>query len=62
MAKTKNIKKSAEEIQDEIFRRMSAERKMQYAFDFFEFGKKLMALDGRRLYGTYGRKNLPRSR
>lgn len=31
----------AEQIQNEIYRRMSAEKKLKIAFEFFKFGKKL---------------------
>lgn len=44
MAKTK----TPEEIQDEIFRRMSAEKKVKMISQFFEFGKKLNSLNGNR--------------
>lgn len=40
-------KKSAQEIQDEIFRKMSAERKISLASDFSMFCLKLNRLNGR---------------
>jgi hypothetical protein len=43
----KNFKltqKKAEKLQDEIYRRMSAEKKLKIAFEFFKFGKKLDSL------------------
>lgn len=33
--------KSAQEIQDEIFRKMTAERKVKLASDFFRFAREL---------------------
>lgn len=33
--------KSAQDIQDEIFRKMSAERKIKLASDFFRFAREL---------------------
>jgi len=38
------IKKSAQDIQDEIFRKMSAEKKLKLASDFFKVAKILNPL------------------
>lgn len=44
--------KKAQEIQDEIFRRMTAEEKLKLLDSFFEFGKKLSQLNDRRINGN----------
>lgn len=38
----------AEKLQNEIFQKMSAEKKIKIASQFFEFGKKLSKLNNRR--------------
>lgn len=40
----KIISKTAQEIQDDIFSRMPAEKKIKMVSNFFEFGKKLNKL------------------
>lgn len=40
--------KSAQEIQDEIFRKMSVKEKLRMLDEFFRFGKKLQSLNDRR--------------
>lgn len=43
----KNFKltqKKAEELQNKIYQKMSAEKKLKIAFEFFKFGKKLESL------------------
>lgn len=42
--KFKLTPKEAEKLQNEIYRKMSAEKKLKIAFDFFRFGKKLNSL------------------
>jgi len=39
---------SAQKIQDEIFRKMSADKKLSLLDGFFKFGKKLQSLNNRR--------------
>lgn len=41
---------TGQDIQDEIFRKMSVQKKLKLAFELFEFGKKLEHLR----YQTYG--------
>ena len=48
----RNNSKSAEDIQDGLFRKMSAGRKIKLASDFFEFARKLGKLGTS--YGTRG--------
>ncbi len=40
--------KRAEEIQDNIFKKMTADKKIKMVSHFFEFGKKLNKLNGNR--------------
>lgn len=40
----KAVKKSAQEIQDELFRKMTIEQKLTMAFNFFRLAKKLNPL------------------
>ena len=40
--------KMAEKIQDDIFRKMTADKKIKLVNSFFEFGKKLNNLNGNR--------------
>ncbi len=40
--------KLAEKIQDNIFKKMTAEKKIKLACDFFRFGKKLNKLNDRK--------------
>ena len=51
MAKEKLTPKKAQEIQDEIFRNMSAEKKIKLTSCFFRFGKKLNKLNDRKING-----------
>jgi hypothetical protein len=46
--------KKAQEIQDEIFKKMTAEEKIKLVSSFFEFGKKLSKLNNRRINGNNG--------
>lgn len=46
---TKKKQKSIQDIQNEIFRKMSMDKKLSLLNDFFEFGKKLQNLNNRRL-------------
>jgi len=48
MRKDKIAKKQPQEMQDEIFRNMSAQKKIKMVSHFFEFGKKLNKLNGDR--------------
>ncbi|MFH0791885.1 MAG: hypothetical protein V1905_01590 [bacterium] len=48
MGKDKLAKKQPQKIQNEIFRKMSAEKKIKMVSHFFEFGKKLNKLNGNR--------------
>lgn len=41
MKKFKLTPREAEKLQNEIYRRMSAEKKLKIAFELFKFGKKL---------------------
>ncbi|MEK7562165.1 MAG: hypothetical protein AAB509_00595 [Patescibacteria group bacterium] len=41
--------KRAQEIQDEIFKKMTARKKIKLVSSFFKFGKKLSKLNNRRL-------------
>ncbi|MFH1968602.1 MAG: hypothetical protein ABIJ84_04405 [bacterium] len=43
--------KKAQEIQDEIFKKMTASQKIKLVSSFFRFGKKLNKLNDRRLNG-----------
>ncbi len=54
MARGKNIltPKRAQEIQDEIFRKMTAEQKIRLVGSFFRFGKKLSELNDRKINGN----------
>jgi hypothetical protein len=52
MKKTILTPKRAEEIQDEIFRKMTAEEKIRLVSSFFRFGKKLNNLNDRRINGN----------
>jgi len=52
MGKEKNEVKKAQEIQNEIFRKMSAERKLDLMNSFFHFAKKLNTLGKK--YGANG--------
>jgi hypothetical protein len=49
MAKEILTPKRAQEIQDEIFKKMTAEQKIKLVSSFFRFGKKLNKLNDRRL-------------
>lgn len=40
---------SAEDIQDEIFRKMPVEKKLSLLDEFFRFGKKLQSLNDKRI-------------
>jgi hypothetical protein len=42
----------AQEIQDEIFRKMTVEEKLRLVDSFFRFGKKLKQLNDRRIDGN----------
>lgn len=42
--KFKLTPKKAEKLQNEIYRKMSAEKKLKIAFELFKLGKKLNAL------------------
>ena len=44
--------KLAQEIQDGIFKKMTAEKKIKLVSQFFEFGKKLNALNNRKIDGN----------
>ncbi len=44
--------KLAEKIQDDIFKRMTAEEKKKMVSQFFEFGKKLNKLNDRKINGN----------
>ena len=44
--------KKAQEIQDEIFKRMSATEKIKLVSSFFRFGKKLSELNDRKINGN----------
>ena len=48
-----------QKIQDEIFKKMTAEQKIKMVGQLFELGKKLNALNDRREYGgsSFPRKN-----
>jgi hypothetical protein len=46
--------KRAQEIQDEIFKKMTAEEKLRMVDSFFRFGKKLSALNDRKINGNNG--------
>lgn len=52
MAKEKLTPKRAQEIQDEIFKKMTAEEKLKMVDSFFRFGKKLSQLNDRRINGN----------
>ncbi len=41
----------AEKIQDDIFRKMTVEKKVKLTCDFFRFGKKLAQLNDRKING-----------
>jgi hypothetical protein len=41
-----------QKMQDEIFKKMTADRKIQLVSQFFEFAKKLQALNNRRIHGS----------
>ncbi len=41
--------KLAEKIQDEIFKKMTSEKKIKLTCDFFRFGKKLSQLNDRKI-------------
>ncbi len=43
--------KLAEKIQDGIFKKMTAEKKIKLTCDFFRFGKKLSQLNDRKING-----------
>jgi len=40
--------RTAEQIQDDIFKKMTAEKKIKLTCDFFRFGKKLNRLNDRK--------------
>jgi len=42
----------AQEIQDNIFKKMTAEQKINIVSSFFEFGKKLNRLNDRKINGN----------
>ncbi|MBI3631530.1 MAG: hypothetical protein HY219_01535 [Candidatus Staskawiczbacteria bacterium] len=44
--------KLAEKIQDDIFRKMTAEKKIKLVSQFFELGKKLNTLNDRKINGN----------
>jgi hypothetical protein len=44
--------KLAEKIQDDIFKKMTAEEKIKMVSQFFEFGKKLSKLNDRKINGN----------
>jgi hypothetical protein len=44
--------KIAQKIQDDIFKKMTAEQKLKMVDQFFEFGKRLNALNNRRKDGS----------
>lgn len=46
--------KKAQETQDEIFKKMTAEEKIKLVSSFFRFGKKLNSLNDRRIHGDRG--------
>jgi len=46
--------KLAQEIQDEIFKKMTAEEKIKLVSSFFRFGKKLSGLNNRKINGNRG--------
>lgn len=49
MAKEFLTPRRAQEIQDEIFKKMTAERKIKLVSSFFRFGKKLNKLNDRKI-------------
>ena len=51
MKKTILTPKLAEEIQDEIFKKMTATEKIKLVSSFFRFGKKLSKLNDRKING-----------
>jgi hypothetical protein len=44
--------KLAEKVQDDIFRKMTAEEKIKLVSSFFRFGKKLSSLNDRKIDGN----------
>lgn len=44
----------AQKLQDELFKRMTAEEKIKMTSQFFELGKKLNQLNDRKLNGNNG--------
>jgi hypothetical protein len=50
MKTAKNNRKSAQEIQDKIFRKMSVEKKLEMLDGFFRFAKELNSIGKK--YGT----------
>lgn len=46
--------KLAKKIQDEIFKKMTSEKKIKLTCDFFRFGKKLNQLNDRKINGNRG--------
>jgi len=44
--------KRAQEIQDKIFRKMTADEKIKLVSSFFRFGKKLNKLNDRKINGN----------
>lgn len=55
--KKQKMTKTAQEIQDRIFRKMSVERKIKLWSDFFKLSKELS--DGKTYYGPNGSKASP---
>lgn len=47
--------KRAQEIQNEIFKNMSAEKKINMVSDFYKFGKKLNSLNDRKINKEHGK-------
>lgn len=48
----KSTSQKAREIQDKIFRKMTAEQKIKLTSQFFEFAKKLQKLNDRKINGN----------
>ena len=45
-------KPNIQKIQDDMFKKMTAERKIQLVDQFFKLGKTLQALNDRKIYGS----------
>ena len=57
MSKDVLTPKRAQEIQDEIFKKMTADEKMKLVRSFFRFGKRLAELNDRKINGNNGLAN-----